>query len=85
MFAPIAFVLVNTNIGSELNVLRELNKIEGIEEVFALYGTYDIIARVESESMERLKRTITWDIRKLDNIRTTITLIVDVNKGLSPK
>ena len=72
---------MNTEVGSEQDVLRELHKVEGIEEAFALYGAYDIIARVESESMEHLKQTITWNIRKLDNVRTTITMIVDPNKG----
>ena len=83
MFAPTAFVLMNTHVGSEQDVLRELQKVEGIEEAFAIYGAYDIIARVESESMERLKQTITWNIRKLDSVRTTITMIVDPNKSVS--
>ena len=83
MFAPTAFVLMNTSVGSEKDVLRELHKVEGIEEAFTLYGAYDIIARVESESMEHLKQTITWNIRKMDNVKTTITMIVDAKKGVS--
>jgi DNA-binding Lrp family transcriptional regulator len=79
---PTAFVLVNTEVGSELDVLRKLNKIEGIE-AFALYGVYDIIVQVHSESMERLKQTITWNIRKLNNIQTTVTMIVDVNNSVT--
>jgi DNA-binding Lrp family transcriptional regulator len=78
---PTAFVLVNTEVGFELDVLRKLNKIEGIE-AFALYGVYYIIVRVDSKSMENLKQTITWNIRKLDNVQTTVTMIVDVNNGV---
>ena len=77
LFVPIAFVLMNTKVGSERDVLRELNKIEGIEEAFVLYGTYNIIARVESESMKHLKQKIAWNIRKLGNVLTTITMIVE--------
>ena len=82
---PTAFVLVNTNIGSEMDVLREIKKIEGVEEATAVYGVYDIIARVTSDSMEMLKQKITWDIRKLNNVRATLTMIVNENKDAPPK
>jgi DNA-binding Lrp family transcriptional regulator len=73
---PTAFVLLNTNVGSEFDVLRELRKVKGIQEASALYGIYDIIAQVKSESMESLRRTITWDIRKMDSVSATLTMMV---------
>ncbi len=78
-----AFVLINSDIGSESDVLRELKKVEGVEEAFALYGTYDIMARVSSESMEELKQIITWRIRKLDSIRATLTLMAHEDKPVT--
>jgi DNA-binding Lrp family transcriptional regulator len=78
---PTAFVLVNTNIGSEIDVLREIRKLETVQEATAVYGVYDIIAIVASDSMEELKQTITWDIRKLDNVRATLTMIVHEDKA----
>jgi hypothetical protein len=54
---PTAFVLINTEIGSETDVLKELKNVEGVEEEpFAVYGVYDIVARVKADTMERLKR-----------------------------
>ncbi|RLI42212.1 Lrp/AsnC family transcriptional regulator [Candidatus Bathyarchaeota archaeon] len=73
---PTAFVLINTEIGSEADVLKDLKKVEGVEEAFAVYGVYDIIARVKAETMDELKEIVTWRIRRLDKVRSTLTMIV---------
>jgi DNA-binding Lrp family transcriptional regulator len=73
---PIAFVLINAEIGSEGEVLNELKKVEGIEEAYSVYGVYDIIAKVGAETMEKLKDIVTWRIRRLNKVRSTLTMIV---------
>ena len=74
---PTAFVLINTETGSSIaNVLNDLKKVEGVDEAFAVYGVYDIIAKVRAESMDKLKETVTWRIRRIDKVRTTLTMIV---------
>jgi DNA-binding Lrp family transcriptional regulator len=73
---PTAFVLINTEIGSEADVLKDLKKVEGVDEAHAVYGVYDIIARVKADTMDRLKETVTWKIRRLDKVRSTLTMIV---------
>lgn len=73
---PTAFVLINTETGAELDVLRKLKKVEGVDEAFAVYGTYDIIARVRADTLNKLKEIITRHIRRLDKVRSTLTLIV---------
>lgn len=73
---PTAFVLINTEIGSEANVLETLKKVEGVDEAFAVYGVYDIIARVKADTMNKLKEIVTWRIRRLDKVRSTLTMIV---------
>lgn len=72
---PLAFVLVNAEVGSEDEVVRELRKIANVKESYAVYGVYDIVAKVEAESMDKLKEIITWKIRKLDKVRSTLTMI----------
>ena len=52
---PTAFVLINTEIGSEEEVATELRKLEHVKESYVVYGVYDIVARVEAETMDRLK------------------------------
>ena len=73
---PTAFVLINTEIGSEATVLETLKKVEGVDEAFAVYGVYDIIARVKADTMDKLKEIVTWRIRRLDKVRSTLTMIV---------
>jgi len=71
-----AFVLINAEIGAESDVLKNVNKIEGVDEAFTVYGVYDIIARVKADTLDELKAIITQHIRKVDRVRSTLTLIV---------
>ncbi len=73
---PSAFVLINTEIGAEGEVLKQLRGIEGVEEAHAVYGVYDIVAKVKAETMDKLKEIVTWNIRRLDKVRSTLTMIV---------
>jgi DNA-binding Lrp family transcriptional regulator len=73
---PIAFVLINSEIGSEGEVLNELKKVEGVKEAYSVYGVYDIIAKVSADSMDKLKDIVTWRIRRLNKVRSTLTMIV---------
>jgi len=73
---PLAFVLINTEMGSEADVLKDLRKVKGVEEAFAVYGVHDLIARVRAETIYELKDIITLRIRKLDKVRSTLTMIV---------
>ncbi|MCD6361912.1 MAG: Lrp/AsnC ligand binding domain-containing protein [Armatimonadetes bacterium] len=71
-----AFVLINAEIGSESEVLKSLKDIKEVKEAHMVYGVYDIIARIETETMQELKDIISWKIRRLDKVRSTLTMIV---------
>lgn len=73
---PTAFVLINTEIGSEGEVLGKLKKVGGVKESYLVYGVYDIVARIEAETMDKLKEIVTWNVRRLDKVRSTLTMIV---------
>lgn len=73
---PLAFVLINTEIGSMEQVLQVLNDIPNVKEAYMVYGVYDIIAKVEADSMTKLKEIVTWKIRRIDKVRSTLTTIV---------
>lgn len=45
-----AFILTNTEVGGEEEVMEGLRKIENVEEVYIVYGIYDIIAKAEAET-----------------------------------
>ncbi len=77
----IAFVLISCDLGTEDNVISELNTIEGIKEIFVTFGVYDIIVKAEAENFETLRDTIiTWKIRKIPGIRSTLTLMTIVGQ-----
>ena len=73
---PQAFVLINADLGAEEDLLKKLKDIANVKEVYVVYGVYDIVARVEADTMEKVKETITWHIRRLDKVRSTLTMIV---------
>jgi DNA-binding Lrp family transcriptional regulator len=41
-----------------------------------VYGVYDIVAKVEAESMDKLKEIVSWNIRRLEKVRSTLTMLV---------
>ena len=73
---PKAFVLMNAELGSEDSIVSELKKLEGVNVAYQVYGVYDIVAQVEADTMEKVKETITWKLRKLNGVKSTLTMIV---------
>ena len=71
-----AFVLINAEIGAEAEVLKGLKDIKEVREAHMVYGVYDIIARIETDTMQELKDIISWKVRRLDKVRSTLTMIV---------
>ncbi|MGA3108210.1 MAG: Lrp/AsnC ligand binding domain-containing protein [Candidatus Bathyarchaeia archaeon] len=73
---PVSYVLLNVDPGSEENVLKEVRKTANVKECHRVYGIYDMIAKVEADSMDGLKEIITWKIRRLPGVRSTVTTMV---------
>ena len=71
----IAYVLINCELGSEESIIRQLKNIDDVSEVHGTFGAYDILAKIESLTIETLRDIITWKIRKIDQIRSTLTLM----------
>ena len=72
----IAYVLVQSTIGHEMEVLRELLKIQFVKEAKGTFGYYDILVKIEPDSDKEIERIITKKIRKAKNVNTTTTLSV---------
>ncbi len=70
-----AYVLINCDLGSEEEILDSLKHMESVKEVHGTFGAYDIIAKVENDNKDNLREIITWNIRKLEHIRSTLTLM----------
>ncbi len=71
----LAYVMMNTVPDKLETVLEDIMELEGVEEVYMLYGVYDIIAAVKAGNIEELKATI-LKIRKKEFVLSTLTLLV---------
>jgi len=70
----VAYVLIQCDLGSEVEIIQELSKVQEITEVRGTYGIYDIFCKIEVDSKDVLDDIITNKIRKVSKIRSTITL-----------
>ena len=71
-----AYLLLNVETGTEEEVMNKLKTLQEVKEAQMVYGVYDIIVRVETETMEELKNVVSWTVRRLDRVRSTMTMIV---------
>lgn len=73
---PSAYVLINCDLGSENEVIEKIRKVPEVVEVHKVFGVYDIIVRISANNMETLKEIITWKIKKLDQVRSVLSMVV---------
>ena len=76
-----AYVLINCDLGSEDKIISDLRKLEHIKDAVGTFGAYDMVAKVEAETSEQLRETVTWKIRKMDEVRSTLTLMEVIGQG----
>ncbi|VVC05400.1 putative HTH-type transcriptional regulator [uncultured archaeon] len=77
----LAFVLVKSKMGHEMEVTNDLLKIDGIKEVMGTYGQYDIFVKVQVSSRSEIEKLITKKIRGVRNVVSTTTLQVIPGQG----
>ena len=68
--------MINTEMGKEDEVLGELKQIPNVVEAYIIYGVYDVIAKVEADSLEKVKDIISSRVRRLEYVRSTLSMIV---------
>ncbi|MEM1541103.1 MAG: Lrp/AsnC ligand binding domain-containing protein [Ignisphaera sp.] len=73
---PKAIILINTDVGAEEEVSKALSEIPEVKEVHIVYGIYDVVAIVESNTFDTLRNTVIAKIRRFPHIKSTTTLIV---------
>lgn len=78
---PTAYVLINCDLGYEADIIKKIKQIPKVIDVIHVSGVYDIIVRISSDDMEKLRETIKSKIKIIDNVRSTITMIVTDGQG----
>jgi len=73
---PLAFVLISTEPDHTESVLEALRKSGAVKEAYMVYGVYDIVAKVKADTMVNLNEIVTWHVRRLDSVRSTLTITV---------
>ena len=71
----LAYVLVNTELGQEKEVLVRLRELPAVRDLYEVYGVYDIVLKVEADSRKAFQQTINA-IRRVAGVRSTLTMIV---------
>ena len=76
---PIAYVLLNSDLGSDESIINEVKQLLADEsityEVQGVYGVYDIVLKLISDDAEKLRAIITNRIRKISKIQSTLTMM----------
>jgi len=78
-----AYVFLNTEIGSERDVQNTLKTIEGVQEVFSLMGIYDVIARVKADSMKMVTQIID-EIIHISKVHSKLTVVCCAEQEAKP-
>ncbi|MGI0076871.1 MAG: Lrp/AsnC ligand binding domain-containing protein [Nitrosopumilaceae archaeon] len=78
---PIAYVLLNSDLGSDEIIISKVKEILDNEasidyEVQGVYGVYDIVLKISSDSADNLRSVITNKIRRIDKVQSTLTMMV---------
>ncbi len=77
---PTAYVLLNSDLGSDESIINEVKQIlveENVKyEVQGVYGVYDIVLKLSSDDAEKLRSIITNKVRKISKVQSTLTMMV---------
>ena len=71
-----AYSLISAEPGKTTEVFQKIKRVEGVKSAEAVAGPYDIVARIEVDSLEKLTKTVFGDIRGIRGVTNTTTLIV---------
>jgi len=75
------YILINCDLGSEVDIINELMKIPEVKEVRGTYGVYDIFVKLQGETKETMESVVTNKIRRIAKIRSTVTLTPILAQG----
>ena len=78
---PTAYVLLNSDLGSDASVINEVKELlEGETdvsyEIQGVYGVYDIVLKLLSPDTDNLRHVITNKVRKIPKVQSTLTMMV---------
>ena len=78
---PTSYVLISSNLGTDVQIIKEVKELLANQsdvklEIQGVYGVYDIIVKLSSDNGEKLRSIVTDEIRKIENVQSTLTMLV---------
>tara|TARA_Y100000590_G_scaffold372580_1_gene435728 strand:- start:460 stop:720 length:261 start_codon:yes stop_codon:yes gene_type:complete len=78
---PISYVLINSNLGTDMQIISKIKELMAKQsdvklDIQGVYGVYDIIVKLSANDSVKLKSIVTNDIRKIENVQSTLTMMV---------
>jgi len=70
-----AYVMLNCELGAEAGIIEKLKEVEQVKDVFETIGTHDMLVKLQADNFEKIREIVSWNIQKLDKVRSTATLI----------
>jgi len=71
----IAHVLVTCEDKREDDIINEMKSIKEVREIKKTFGAYNAVIRVEAESVSKIKKIMSENIRNRPGILSTLTLV----------
>ena len=73
--------MINSNLGTDVQIIKEVKELLASQsdvklEIQGVYGVYDIIVKLSSDNGEKLRSIVTDEIRKIENVQSTLTMLV---------
>ena len=81
MLLPISYVLINSDLGKDVEIIARIKEIMKEQndvklEIQGVYGVYDVIIKLSADDTSKLRSIVTNDIRKIENVQSTLTMMV---------
>ncbi len=70
-----AYVMLNCELGAEEGIIEKLKELEEVTDVFETIGAHDMLVKLQADNFEKIREIVSWNIQKLDKVRSTSTLI----------
>ena len=81
MLLPTSYVLINSDLGKDVEIIAKIKEIMKEQndvklEIQGVYGVYDVIVKLSADDTSKLRSIVTNDIRKIQNVQSTLTMMV---------
>ncbi|HIC42081.1 MAG TPA: Lrp/AsnC family transcriptional regulator [Pelagibacterales bacterium] len=78
---PTAYVLINSDLGTDESIISKIKEVLKDEKdveftTQGVYGIYDIVLKISSDNTDVLRNIITYKIRKINKVQSTLTMMV---------